>query len=343
MKAIALRYVGRMSDDNVGIDGPDPMAEVGPQECDPGVADCGIRPGDRSGPPEESQWDISAALEEAFPIEDLATAFAADGLPDHGADPSDGAEAPAFTIENVSCIEDNRTYVEIFAEELMDPQKSTGLSRLAFFLGFMWRQVVAFCLRRPRVPFSGWIFTQGGQRTTDSFRSTSSREPVLCRSRFLSDGSVRAREVFSPSDVGDWWGMMVGSDRSFLRLVRPAREQCVHYKRQHFANDDQPNPNKESHNIVFRNCTHPARRSIGGASMSLTNEAVYGCDYRSPADKGCTIWMDNFDATKLREKPHLVRLPLFGLTGDKVVLPGSGGIFGAIEDDVVPKSKGETS
>jgi hypothetical protein len=65
-------------------------------------------------------------------------------------------------------------------------------------------------------------------------------------------------------------------------------------------------------------CSHPGRRSIAGAAMSLNNQAIYGCDFREPYDEKSVEFMDDVYNRKLRERPDLVRLPMFNMAGDEV-------------------------
>jgi hypothetical protein len=79
-----------------------------------------------------------------------------------------------------------------------------------------------------------------------------------------------------------------------LLLVRMKRERCKNYKRQVMPNDDQPDENALGHRIYFRNCL--ARRSVGGALMTLRDEGVYACDYRDPPDyESVRIHLDERD------------------------------------------------
>lgn len=144
------------------------------------------------------------------------------------------------------------------------------------------------------------------------------------RDRYDEFGVPYERLSFSPDEVEERWGEKVvqqGSsadgDPIFLP-VRMRRERCEFYKRQVFSNDDQPNPDEFGHQIVFRNCT--ARRSNGGAYLSLRDEGIYACDHRSPRDEASISEQDRKDSIKLRTQPHKIRLPLFGMIGDAVHL-----------------------
>lgn len=139
------------------------------------------------------------------------------------------------------------------------------------------------------------------------------------RLRYEDDGAARERLVFQPSEVIERWGkQFVMSAGMKLIPVRPFRERCIHYKRQVFSNDNQPDMSKPGHQLVFRVCA--ARKSNGGACMSLRDEGVYQCDFRDPPDERTTRVQDAKDRHKLVERPDLVLLPLFHMPGDTVQL-----------------------
>lgn len=254
------------------------MAPVGPDDCEASAIDVQIEPGERSDQPGGSDYSMHAELDDAFTVETLATPLAADGLPDHSVDGSpDGV--PAFTIDNVCCIEDESQYVEMFYDEICD----------------------------------------------SDYAAIDYRAGVTARTRFDDEGRERQRRTFLPAEVHVRWGQTValasGPDRPQWVAVKPVRPRCQFYKRQMFANDDQPDPTEPGHRLVFRVCTHPARRSIGGAAMSLRDQAVYSCDFRDPVDPKSAALLDAFDAKKIEERPDLVRLPLFNMPGEVVVVP----------------------
>jgi hypothetical protein len=184
----------------------------------------------------------------------------------------------------VCCIEDKRQYVELFEEELLARGWKKGW--------FRWQ-------------------TPEGRRLG-----------LTARSRYTSRGKPRTeRHLFRPDEVYLLWDATAATLNDGRAVaVRPLRERCVHYRRQHFANDHHPDPHEPGHNIIFRNCNHPARRSIGGASMSLRDDAIYGCDYREPFDDECVKWLDRHDDGKIETRPDLVRLPMLGMAGDEVRL-----------------------
>jgi hypothetical protein len=143
------------------------------------------------------------------------------------------------------------------------------------------------------------------------------RELLALRSRFDAEGAEHERLTVLPDVTGVRWAhrITVRHIKSFV-LVRPRRERCYHYKRQVFVNDDVPNPADPGHKIIFRNCG--ARRSVGGALMSLRDEGIYACDYRSPPDPATSErYLDGPDRAHMRSNAHLKHLPLFNLTGEE--------------------------
>lgn len=137
------------------------------------------------------------------------------------------------------------------------------------------------------------------------------------RARFNPDGTERPRREFDPDDVVVRWGVEVVELGDGFLPVRPRRRKCRHYKRQVFSNDSQPDPEQPGHQIVFRVCA--ARRSNGGAFMSVSNEGIYACDFRDPPDPSSTQKQDEKDRRKLVDRPDRTRLPLFGGSGDAIV------------------------
>jgi hypothetical protein len=150
---------------------------------------------------------------------------------------------------------------------------------------------------------------------------------VVARARYNRDGTDRERRRFEPEDVEKRWGMSVAVGEPHIVAeepherwipVRPRRERCKHYRRQVFSNDSQPDPAAAGHQIVFRVCG--ARRSNGGAFMSLGNEGIYACDFRDPPDPKSTELQDSKDRSKLVDRPDLLHLPMFNMPGDAVQL-----------------------
>src|SRR5262245_25781793 len=108
------------------IDGAQPVADVGPNEAEDGVAGCEVRPGERDGAAGECQYRMADEFADAFPVEALATPIAEDHLPDHSVDPI--YETHPFTYETVCCVEDDRHYVELWADEVTEyPYVAEGM------------------------------------------------------------------------------------------------------------------------------------------------------------------------------------------------------------------------
>jgi hypothetical protein len=122
------------------------------------------------------------------------------------------------------------------------------------------------------------------------------------------------RRVFEPAAVEMRWGVLFVRDGDGENVVpvRPRRERCKHFLRQVMANDDAPNPKEFGHFLRFYNCG--ARKSVGGALMTLRDEAVYACDYREPQDPTTTKkYLDDFDKDRLDSKRHLELIVPFNL------------------------------
>ena len=264
------------------MDGTRPDEEVGPTEAESAPTGCetSALPGDGA---EDSEFQGSDEVHESFPIEPIRAFIDVDGLPNFAMPTPEQTEAIPFAYETVICVEDDRAYVEVFEEE-----------------------VVA----------RGWQHRRDGLGVPPG---TDHLIEVELRSRFARDGVEHERRSYKPEDVHRLWDTdLIKMGESSWLPVRMRRERCKFYKRQVFSNDEVPNPEEFGHKIVFRNCS--ARRSNGGAFLSLRDEGIYSCDYRLPFDAPSVGVQDKIDAKKLRDRPHTIRLPLFGLPGDDVHL-----------------------
>jgi hypothetical protein len=148
------------------------------------------------------------------------------------------------------------------------------------------------------------------------------RLQAAAKNKFDADGKPKERRGFKPDQVERWFGydtVLVGIERF---VVRPIRERCRHYRRQVLALDG-TQPGETGHHLVFRNCT--MRRSVGGAFLSLRDEAVYACDYRDPVDrKSAEKYLDGPDRKKLKDRPDLTLVPLFGGEGEDIHIEDGG-------------------
>lgn len=203
-----------------------------------------------------------------------------DGLPVPADEPFSPMVAPPFTRENVICVEDDREYVEIFDEEMLERGWRT------------WDSGKVPVVRK-------WTIPDGYEALT-----------VEVRSRWDENGQEVARRAFTPSEVIERFGHKFSPDGKVP--VRPIRERCKYYKRQCFANHDVPDPTAFGHQHVARNCM--ARKSIGGAYLSLYNEAVYACEYRDPPDpESVKRVFEDRDRERLNSGPPEM-VPMFGIT-----------------------------
>jgi len=279
-------------------DGLRPDEEEGPDKSDASPKRCEFRQGERTAGVGESSFGPDEELHESFPVEPIPTFIGKDGLPAFKeSDPSDTQAIP-FTWETQLCIEDDREFVEIFGQEL------TGRGWVPFDDEELDDEELDDEGLDERMM---WLTPDGDPVKVDFL------------SRYKPDGTERVRRTFKPEEVKRLWGVTVvpGAPGCWLP-VRPKRERCSHYCRQVFSNDSQPDPARDGHQIVFRVCK--ARRSNGGAFMSLSNEAVYACDFRDPPDNSSTMLQDKKDRTKLVDRPDLLKLPLFNMPGDAVQL-----------------------
>lgn len=271
-------------------DGLRPDESEGPSESDASPKRCEFHQGERTtGVGDDSSFEPNDSLHDAFPIEPIPVVMGADGLPSIITPDPEDTQAIPYTYETQLCIEDDRGYVEIFREELI----ARG-----------WRR-------------------NDGHGQNEEWRTSDGEKLILdLRSRFEQDGTDTKRREFKPKAVSERWGvMLVGTadDPTAGHVwtpVRYKRERCEHLRQQVFSNDDIPDPAAFGHQIVFRLCA--ARRSNGGAFMSLNNEAIYSCDFRTPFDVPSTRLQRSKDKKKLVERPDLLKLPLFDMDGDAV-------------------------
>lgn len=279
-------------------DGLRPDEEEGADKSEASPRRCEFRQGERTAGVGESSFGADEELHESFPVEPIPTFMGKDGMPAfRESDPADTQAIP-FTWETQLCIEDDREFVEIFGQELSargwaplgdDDEDDEELTDDELDEKLMW-------------------LSPDGDPIKIDFLS-----------RYNPDGTERVRRTFKPEEVEHLWGttLVRGAPGCWLP-VRPRRERCEHYCRQVFSNDSQPDPALEGHQIVFRVCK--ARRSNGGAYMSLGNEGIYACDFRKPHDETSSRLQDKKDRHKLVNRPDLLKLPLFNMPGDAVQL-----------------------
>jgi hypothetical protein len=274
-----------MAEEDPRLSEDEPLAEADAVECEAVADQAEYSPSDRDAPAPESEVSFREEVFETFkPRTDVLVPSPVDGMPIPRDEKTSLATAHPFTFETMTCVEDDRQYVELFDDELT--------------IARGWSSIVE---PGGRVPLADVKHTMQGRLSA-------------ARSEYDESGKLRAREVYEPAQVERMFGVLVAKSRRALVPVRPVREACVHYKRQIMANDDAPNPEEFGHFIVFRNCT--MRRSVGGAFMTLRDEAMYACDYREPPDPDSVEkHLDSRDRKALASKRHLELVRPFGLKG----------------------------
>jgi hypothetical protein len=302
-----------------GLDEADPQEEVGGEGCESEAEKCEFRAGSLDGQAQESEFSIMDELHEQMRVDPIqVVADPIDGLP-HPIT-KDAHFSPPFTYENVVCLEDCRSYVEVFADELPEAgwypaDDVIGVRSVSDFYEYEKRVEAERDLpEHDRDPQK-----EVGIEVTHACFDAGPKMTLIVRCKYNEAGEERQRLRFDGSEAEQLYGLSVvlpdGERGAAAIPVRPIRERCRHYKRQCMGNDDQPDPTAFLHYIRFRNCT--VRRSIGGAFLSLRDEAIYACDYRDPPDPvSVEKHLDGPDRRKLVGRPDLVKVPLFGLEGD---------------------------
>ncbi len=276
---------------------PDPMKKPDPAHCDADKDETGIEKEELDGD-EDLDFGQEDEIQDAFqpePIEMVESPV--DGLPipvdERGS--HELALAPPFSYENCVCIADDREYVEVFADELVPrgwtykPAPTDG-------------SPPGWC---PPGCDAGHFWV--GLRLKASLRWKSDGSPSERRSWPRDEVVFRYDHAFVESEAH-----FEGESRRRLIPVRPKRERCVHYRRQVFAKRGGPPLGEFGHYDLYRNCV--ARRSVGGAYLTIRDEAVYACEYRDPPDESTVAQhLDEHDEKRLRAGPA-EEVPLFGIT-----------------------------
>jgi hypothetical protein len=276
----------------------DATEDVGPEGCAASPESCAASP-EEGAPPEECEFRIADEVAEQYaPEPTVMVESPTDGLPIPAGERSslNLVLDPEFNYAHV-CLADEREYVELFREEI-------EARRIEMFDSLLTRGVYygdgsdRVRLRFPKTR----VVRRWGQTfvalTSDEYHTLTASDPV--DDGEVSEGYVSPEDLPTPTDA----------DPIYL-AVRPARERCAYFKRQLF-NTDGVAPHEFGGKTRFDNCTHPARRSLGGASMSLRGQCVYACDYRSPPDTDSTEReLDAHDRKRLSTPLEMV--PLFGL------------------------------
>ena len=278
-------------------DGQEPLEEVGPGECQVEAEKCQIQPGELEGQPGACQIDHDEEIQDAFPVEEIPIIMdPEDGMPRPDDMNQDLPFAHPFTYDTVNCIEDDRVYVEVFEEELQPMGELAYLNTWMRLNQVRVRKSYRWDHSMPNTPPT---FVE--RRSVDASKVKKIDRYMVCAAVDLDPDAALAEQHKEP-----------------FVLVRPIRPRCKYYKRQKFAHDGIAK-GEFGHFLLFRNCT--MRRSVGGAFMSLMNEAVYACDYRDPPDPvSIEKYLDKQDRKTLTERPDLTLVPMFGQEGDDVRL-----------------------
>ena len=263
----------------------EPLEEADGVGCDVPADDCELSATDREGDVMDSQASLRDEIAEAFkPVTTVVVESPVDGLPIPADEVGTIAIAHPFTRDTVVCVEDDRVWVELFENEL---------------------------------GARNWVEKRGllGLGSATFSPTGDDRRSILAEARGCFDGSGKARErrEFERDRVEHAFGAdFIRLPSGYVIPVRMRRERCANWKRQIMANDDVPNPDEFGHFLRFYNCV--ARRSVGGANMTLRDEAVYACDYRDPVDMASTEkYLDGFDRERLDSKRHLELIRPFAL------------------------------
>lgn len=279
----------RKDEGKQNVDDPDfdPHEQVGPEGCAAAPGTTTFEPNAINAPPEGCGFSATDQVHEMFSVEPIDIMVdPADGLP-RPVDVQEFTPAPPFTRLHVVCLGDDREYVEVFLEDTHGDRPEVHP---------LWRPV-----QPASIPGVGDV------------------GPVLpLRGRFDDEGKERERRRFKPEQVVERWGRKVVQVVGRWLLVRPARVRCRHYQRQLFNLDGSPeghNPFEEGGKIQFKYCT--AVRSLGGAFMDLSGQAVYACDLRDPPHEPTVKrFLDAHDDEVLKSKRHLKMVGAFGMTAD---------------------------
>lgn len=223
----------------------DPQEVVGLDGCNTTVNGSSVEPGELLNDEGDIGFSPHTEISEQFVATPVAVGVDAnDGLPRPLDDIHVLPVEPPFNHQARVCMEDDREFVEMFVDE-----------------------------------------------TPGVFDEVASNSNILFvrREEFDDIGVRRDRRRFRPDQVnGERFGVRTVEERDegdgFLRItfVRPVRPACAHFVRTVLCHDPSVPFGEIGHEMMYRNCT--ARRSVGGAMMSLNAEGVYACELRSPRE-----------------------------------------------------------
>lgn len=234
-------------------------------------------------------WD---ELHEAFgDAADVHHVMGADGLPEAVVDNVPDAVAHPFTEEMFVCVADRRKFVirgakrRVIAE--IDPKHVVREEDGRFYAP---ASVVGDAL----------LLTQG-TRFASEYAKATSNVPLDTLEERATAALIQAGAL--PLGIE-----LVSEDQTVV--VEPVRPQCKHLLQQ-----IDPLPVGTvgyKYGDVRKYCM--LRRTLTGAFLSLTNEAVKACSMRDPYDAPTADTIDRANAEKIAESRHRVYLPLFNVT-----------------------------
>lgn len=264
-----------------GENGQGAVDENGPAAADGSLDDVETSPWDSDGRDDE-QVGLVDEVQEAMPTERLDWGIdPRDGLPSPLIVDTDAARAPDFYYDTVVCIEDDRTWVEVWSTELPEPATQAWYAWSEFEDGLELRKVMGkelgFVVRaRHAYRFDGGELRPNNRNSVKKSAVVNKLGMKLALAGVREDGL----ELYMP--------------------VRPVRPRCRHYKRQCWADDSFAPSGEFMGQYVARNCM--ARRTVGGAFLSLRDEAIYACEYRDPPDeRSVEKYLDGPDRRRLLE------------------------------------------
>jgi len=207
-------------------------------------------------------------------------------------DPNDNLPRPAdvpyrednqpLNEDTLVCMEDRRKWVEVFRDETLYVDALRDMAKF---------------LRKDVAPPKHVV-----EQST--------------RSRFDKDGVECTRRSFSIDQTVVKWGTRwaVGAAGAILCPVRPVRPKCIHYSRFALIDATIDNAGKPA-TPMMRFCG--AYKSVGGARMSLTDEAIVACESRMPPDPRGIEMLELKDEAKKQQGRERQGVPLVEIEDSK--------------------------
>ena len=252
----------------------DPNEEADAERCDASKLQCDLEPSDMQDEDEAIGWEREDEMFDAYQPEDIKLV----------ASPEDSMPIPADESDSLN---------------------------LALAPAFTRENVICVGDDREYVErFKQEFSLPKALRATTGLGHMRTKPVVDVRPKYDMDGKENVRRRFARNRVEKRWGKSFVMSEGQLVPVRPSRPACKYYKRQAFAKKG-IDKGEDGHLDVARNCI--MRRSIGGAFLSLNNEAVYACEYRDPPEPDSVERVLEKPDCKRLDGPPPERVPMFGL------------------------------